>query len=96
MGLGYILDILIYIFQSSSIRTLDTRRVDNHIMELRKHSWFNELYLDEKYRKLLIMNYKIRSYLDSPFFVKRLIKDSNARKKFIALIQKQEKQSNKA
>jgi hypothetical protein len=58
MRLSYILDMLIYITQSSSVRTLDTRRVDYHINELNKHAWFNEIYLEEKYRKLLLMNYK--------------------------------------
>lgn len=95
MRLSYILDMLIYITQSSTIRTLDTKRVDYHINDLNKHAWFKEIYLDERYRKLLLMNYKTRSYLDSPFFVKRLMNHPNARDKFIHFLQKQLKKQSK-
>lgn len=95
MRLSYILDMLIYTIQTSAVRTLDTKRVDHHINELNKHSWFQEIYLDEKFRKLLLMNYKTRTFLDSTFFVKRLMKNPHAKEKFIRFLQKQlAKQSN--
>ncbi|WP_442598806.1 hypothetical protein [Neobacillus sp. D3-1R] len=70
-------------------RSLDTRMVDRHINELKQYSWFLLLYEDEKFRRLFYTNYKIRKYLESPFRVERLMKNSHAQEKFKQYLGKQ-------
>lgn len=40
MRINYILEHSLYIFHSSSVRTLGPKRIDYHIKELTKHAWF--------------------------------------------------------
>ncbi|MEH7332038.1 hypothetical protein V7161_05330 [Neobacillus drentensis] len=90
MKVSYILDVLIAITDPLyEWRSIDTRRIDAHIHELKKLPWFQELYQEEKYRKLIVMNYRIRRYLDSPFRVKRLMNSSKAQLHFLKLLNKQ-------
>ncbi|MFD2444647.1 hypothetical protein ACFSO7_11780 [Bacillus sp. CGMCC 1.16607] len=89
MKISYILDVIIAITHPLyEWRSIDTRRIDSHIHELNKLPWFQELYQEEKYRKLFVMNYKTRRYLDSPFRVKRLMNSSKAQSYFLNLLNK--------
>ncbi|HYK74168.1 MAG TPA: hypothetical protein VEV44_13760 [Pseudoneobacillus sp.] len=86
----YILGILLdSITPSFEYRSLDTRLVDLHIKELTNHSWFYDIYQDEKYRKLITMNYQTRKYLESPFRVERLSKSVYTQEKFKKFLEKQ-------
>ncbi|UPO90268.1 hypothetical protein [Niallia sp. Man26] len=90
MRLSYIIDLIIAMMGSmSNQRTLDTRRVDSHIEKLNQLVWFQQLFAEEKYRKLFITNYKIRQYLDSPFRVKRLENSTKTQERFLKLLNKQ-------
>lgn len=90
MKLSYILDVLIAITHPLyEWRSIDTRRIDLHIQQLNELPWFHKLYLEEKYRKLFVTNYKTRRYLDSPFRVKRLMNNHNAQLQFLKLLNKQ-------
>ncbi|MCQ6275950.1 hypothetical protein JMM81_13465 [Bacillus sp. V3B] len=69
--------------------SLDTKKIDKHIEELRKYKWFNELYSDEKYHRLFFVNRKVRKFLQSRILTKRLINNSNTQKTFKSLLDKQ-------
>ncbi|WP_332697061.1 hypothetical protein [Halalkalibacter lacteus] len=68
--------------------SLDTKKIDKHIEELRKYKWFNELYSDEKYHRLFWGNRRVRKFLQSRFLTKRMINNSNAQKSFKSLLDK--------
>ena len=88
--LSYILDVIIgLIGPMSNQRTLDTRRIDYHIQQLNKLFWFQQISKEEKYRKLLMTNYRTRRYLDSPFRVGRLGNSKKAQGRFCKLLNKQ-------
>ncbi|MEH7085367.1 hypothetical protein V7139_21865 [Neobacillus drentensis] len=90
MKISYILDVIIAITGPLyEWRSIDTRRIDFHIHQLNKLPWFQELYQEEKYRKLFVMNYKTRRYLDSPFRVKRLMNSPKAHLHFLKMLNKQ-------
>ena len=90
MKLSYILDVIIaFTHPLFKWRSIDTRRIDSHIDQLNEFPWFHKLYQEDKYRKLFLMNYKTRRYLDSPFRVKRLMSNKKAQLHFIELLNKQ-------
>jgi hypothetical protein len=90
MKLSYILDVIIAITHPLyEWRSIDTRRIDAHINQLNEHPWFHQLYQEEKYRRLLVMNYKTRRYLDSPYRVRRLMLSQKAQLHFLNLLNKQ-------
>lgn len=72
--------------QSGSI---NTQKVDRHIARLNEHSWFKDIYTDEKYRRLFFVNRHVRAYLQSSFRVNKLMRDSEARERFLRLLDKQ-------
>nr|WP_254906397.1 hypothetical protein [Bacillus thuringiensis] len=47
------------------------------------------IYEDKKYRKLFITNYKVRSYLQSKLRVRLLVKNKNAQRRFLKLVEEQ-------
>ena len=53
---------------------LHTKKIDANILYLQQYEWFRMIYEDEKYRKLFITNYKVRSYLQSKLRVRLLVK----------------------
>lgn len=69
--------------------SLDTKKIDKHIEELRNYKWFNELYNDEKYHRLFFVNRKVREFLQSRILMRRLINNSNTQKTFQSLLDKQ-------
>jgi hypothetical protein len=69
--------------------SLNTKKIDKHIEELRKYNWFNELYDNEKYHRLFFVNKRVRKFLQSTYLTKRLINNSNARNSFKSLLDKQ-------
>jgi hypothetical protein len=69
--------------------SLDTKKIDKHIEELRNYKWFNKLYNDEKYHRLFFVNRKVRKFLQSRILMKRLINNSNTQKTFQSLLDKQ-------
>lgn len=90
MKLSYILDVIIATTSPFyEWRSIDTRRIDSHIHQLNEFPWFQKLYQEDKYRKLFVMNYKTRRYLDSPFRVKRLMNNQSAQLHFIKLLNKE-------
>jgi hypothetical protein len=40
--------------------SLNTKKIDKHIEELRKNNWFNKLYDDEKYHRLFFVYKPVR------------------------------------
>ena len=69
--------------------SLNTKKIDRHIDELRKYNWFNELYEDEKYHRLFFVNKRVRKFLQSTFLTKRLRNNPNAQNTFKSLLNKQ-------
>nr|WP_259548608.1 hypothetical protein [Heyndrickxia oleronia] len=69
--------------------SLNTKKIDKHIDELRKYNCFNELYDDEKYHRLFFVNRRVRKFLQSSYLTKRLINDPNAQNSFKSLLDKQ-------
>jgi hypothetical protein len=69
--------------------SLNTKKIDKHIEELRKYNWFNELYNDEKYHRLFFVNKRVRKFLQSTFLTKRLINNPNAQNTFKSLLNQQ-------
>lgn len=68
---------------------LDTKKIDRNIAKLKEYSWFKNVYENEKYRRSLFANRKVRGYLQSSIRVNRMIKSKRAQNKFIALLEKQ-------
>ncbi|MGQ0422188.1 hypothetical protein ACT4US_29175, partial [Bacillus sp. HC-Mk] len=72
---------------SSSLSTgLHMKKIDANIRYLQQYEWFRMIYEDEKYRKLFITNYKVRSYLKSKLRVRLLVKNKNAQRRFLKLV----------
>ncbi|MFC0562482.1 hypothetical protein [Halalkalibacter alkalisediminis] len=69
--------------------SLDTRKIDKHIEELKKQKWFIEIYNDEKYHRLFLENRRVRKFLQSRFLTKRMVNNPNAQKAFKLLLDKQ-------
>lgn len=69
--------------------TLDTNKIDKNIEKLQHYNWFNEIYHDDKYRKLFFANRNVRNYLQNNFRVKKIIKKTHAQKRFIYFLNKQ-------
>ena len=53
---------------------LHTKRLMLTYFTCKEYEWFRIIYEDEKYRKLFITNYKVRSYLQSKLRVRLLVK----------------------
>ncbi|KAA0966245.1 hypothetical protein FQ087_08400 [Sporosarcina sp. ANT_H38] len=69
--------------------SLDTQKIDKNIEMLMQHSWFKNIYDDERYRRLFFGNRKVRKYLQNTYRVKRIIKKEKVRQKFILLLNEQ-------
>jgi hypothetical protein len=69
--------------------SLNTKKIDRHIEELRKNNWFKKLYDDEKYHRLFFVNKPVRKFLQSTFLTKRLINNPNTQNTFKSLLDKQ-------
>jgi hypothetical protein len=69
--------------------SLNTKKIDKHIEELRKYNWFNELYDNEKYHRLFFVNKRVRKFLQSTFLTNRLKNNPNAQNNFKSLLEKQ-------
>ncbi|MBY6037574.1 hypothetical protein KUV80_12965 [Fictibacillus nanhaiensis] len=69
--------------------SLDTKKIDKHIEQMKKYSWFAALYDDENYHSLFFVSRRVRAYLQSSFRVKRMIHNEKAREKFVHLLNKQ-------
>ncbi|MGE7186371.1 hypothetical protein ACQKKK_21090 [Peribacillus sp. NPDC006672] len=60
--LDFLLGILSAGFGDNS---LDTRKIDRNIEMLKNHTWFKDIYEDEKYHRLFFVNRNVRQYLQS-------------------------------
>ncbi|MGA3599027.1 hypothetical protein [Lysinibacillus agricola] len=86
--LDFVSDLLSGILFNGST-TLDTNKIDKNIEKLQQYNWFNEIYHDDKYRKLFFANRNVRNYLQNNFRVKKIIKKTQAQKRFISFLNKQ-------
>ena len=68
---------------------LNTKKIDSHINELRQYAWFNELFENEKFRRLFFGNVHVRKYLKSNFRIRRLIKSQFSQARFKLFLEKQ-------
>lgn len=71
----------------SASDSLNTRKIDKNIDELRELEWFNALYESERHRKSFSINYKVRKYLQSTILVTRLKTSEREQQKFIRLLE---------
>lgn len=85
--IDFILSILEAVYSGNI--SLDTRKIDKHIEELKKHDWFLTIYENEKYRRLFNVNRNVRAYLQSKRRVNRMIDHPIAQERFIQLLEKQ-------
>ncbi|MFJ5764978.1 hypothetical protein ACIP9C_06435 [Lysinibacillus sp. NPDC093210] len=81
-------DLLAAFIPNGSI-ALDTRKIDRNIGLLKNELWFEDIYNEEKYRKLFFVNRKVRRYLQNTHRVKRMIKKEKIQNVFIAFLNKQ-------
>lgn len=88
LDFDFLSDILSGITFSGST-TLNTKKIDKNIEKLQQYYWFNEIYHDDKYRKLFFSNLNVRNYLQNNFRVKKIIKKKQAQKRFISYLNKQ-------
>ena len=79
--LDFLLGILSAGFGDNS---LDTRKID-----LKNHTWFKDIYEDEKYHRLFFVNRNVRQYLQSTMYVKRIIKREKSQQLFLVFLNKQ-------
>ncbi|MGY3186186.1 hypothetical protein [Lysinibacillus sp. TE18511] len=86
--LDFVSDLLSGILFNGST-TLNTNKIDKNIEKLQQYNWFNEIYHDDKYRKLFFANRNVRNYLQNNFRVKKIIKKTQAQKRFIYFLNKQ-------
>jgi hypothetical protein len=70
-------------------RSLNTAKIDKNIEELRKYKWFTDLYENEKYHRLFLVNRDIRKYLNSSLRIKRLKTNPNVQRKFVRWLERQ-------
>ncbi|MEK5331923.1 hypothetical protein [Lysinibacillus sp. FSL W8-0992] len=68
---------------------LDTRKIDRNIELLKNEFWFEDIYNEEKYRKLFFVNREVRRYLQNTRRVKRMIKKEKIQNAFITFLNKQ-------
>lgn len=88
--MSFLFELISSFFESISLdNSLNTNKIDGHIVELKKHSWFKDIYEDEKYHRLFFVNRKVRKYLQSRIRVKRIIKSEDAKRKFISFLNQQ-------
>jgi hypothetical protein len=86
----FIFDLMAGLFGSiGQDHSLDTKKIDNHINELRRYQWFNELYEDETYHRLFFVNRRVRKMLQSRIHVRRLINNVHAQNSFRTYLEKQ-------
>ena len=88
LDFDFVSDLLSGIFFKGST-TLNTKKIDKNIEKLQQYNWFNEIYHDDKYRKLFFANRNVRNYLQNNFRVKKIIKKKQAQKRFISYLNKQ-------
>ncbi|MEX3743950.1 MULTISPECIES: hypothetical protein [Lysinibacillus] len=86
--LDFVSDLLSGILFNGST-TLNTNKIDKNIEKLQQYNWFNEIYHDDQYRKLFFANRNVRNYLQNNFRVKKIIKKTQALKRFIYFLNKQ-------
>ncbi|EJQ73054.1 hypothetical protein COM21_25750 [Bacillus toyonensis] len=72
---------------------LNTKKIDKNILYLQQYKWFQDLYNDDKYRKLFITNYKIRSYLQSTIRIRLLVNNKTRQKQFCKMLDLQIKKN---
>jgi hypothetical protein len=88
--MSFLFELISSFFESISLdNSLNTNKIDGHIDKLKKYSWFKDLYEDEKYHRLFILNRNVRKYLQSRIRVKRIIKSEDAKRKFISFLNQQ-------
>jgi len=69
--------------------SLNTKKIDRNIKKLTNYDWFKDLYDDENYHRLFLVNRRIRGYLQSTYRVKRMIKYEKSRNKLKKLLAKE-------
>ncbi len=72
-------------------KTLNTRKINKHILLLKQQHWFKNIYDNREYYALLFGNRRVRSYLQSSFRVHRMIRKKKVQEKFIILLNKEVK-----
>jgi hypothetical protein len=87
--LHFIFDLISDLFGSAGQSdSINTQKVDRNIARLNEHDWFKDIYSDEKYRRLFFVNRHIRAHLQSSLRVNRMIRDLDARERFLLLLDK--------
>ncbi|MGD2196927.1 hypothetical protein [Lysinibacillus fusiformis] len=69
--------------------TLHTTKIDGNMERLRQYDWFEEIYQDDRYRRLFFANRHVRKYLQHNRRVNQMMKKKRAQAKFIDFLHKQ-------
>jgi hypothetical protein len=85
--INFLFDLLGELFDGNS-SGLDTRKIDRNIELLKQQGWFKKLYEEEKYHRLFFTNKNVRGYLQSTMRVKKIIRNNQAQRKLILLLDK--------
>lgn len=88
--MSFLFEIIAGLFNSIGQDTsLNTKKIDSNIKKLSNYDWFKNLYEDERYHRLFLVNRRIRGYLQSTYRVKRMIKHEKSRDKLKKLLAKE-------
>lgn len=69
--------------------SLNTKKIDQNIEQLKQNGWFKKIYEDEKYHRLFFTNRHVRAFLESAIRVKRMNRSEAAQKRFVRFLDKQ-------
>ncbi|MFF3102279.1 hypothetical protein [Viridibacillus arvi] len=58
--------------------TLNTKKIDQNIDQLKQYDWFKNIYEDERYHRLFFVSKKVRRYLESTIRVRKIIRSKEA------------------
>lgn len=63
--------------------TLHSTKIDRNTERLRQYDWFEEIYQDDRYRRLFFANRHVRKYLQHNRRVNQMMKKKRTQAKFI-------------
>ncbi|QOV12242.1 hypothetical protein JNUCC6_05610 [Viridibacillus arvi] len=88
--ISFLLEFIAGLFGSIGYsETLNTKKIDQNIDQLKQHDWFKNIYEDERYHRLFFVSKKVRRYLQSTIRVRKIIRSKEAQKKLLSLLNKQ-------
>lgn len=77
--LSFLFELIVGLFGSFGYRdTLNTKKIDQNIESLNQYEWFKNIYEDERYHHLFLVNKHVRRYLQSTIRARKIISSNEA------------------